>query len=105
MDIPGQYLVHVVDVEPLAGTGAYGEVYGPVVPLRCFAEGSRRMVRNPQGEVVVSSLTLICAPRQANAVPAGSRITWRGTTTTVIDATDRDDAGLGAPQHTEVVCE
>lgn len=105
MRIPDQYLVHTVDVQPVTGSGAYGDTYGAVVPLRCFAEGTRRLVRNAQGAEVVSSLTLIAAPGQADAVPAGSLVTWRGSTTKVIGSTERDDGGLGAPQHTEVVCE
>lgn len=105
MNIPPQLLVHSVTVEPLEGSGAYGDVYGAAFPLQCFAEGTRKLVRNPQGAQVVSSLQLYCAPGQAATVPPGSRVTWRTTTTKVIASTDRDDAGMGAPQHTEVVCE
>lgn len=105
MKVPRRFLPHTVTVEPQTGSGAYGDVFGPSVPLRCMADGTRRMVRDPQGGEVVSSLTLIAEPGQADAIPPGSRVTWHDGTTRVISSTDRDDGGLGAPQHTEVVCE
>lgn len=105
MRVPRSLLVHLVTVKPRTGSGAYGDTYGSSFPLQCFAEGTRRLVRASDGSEVVSSLTLVAAPGQAAKVPAGSQVTWNGATTTVIASTDRDSGGLGAPDHTEVVCE
>jgi len=103
--IPARLLVHTVTVRPYLGRSSAGPVFGPAVPLKCMAQGKRRLVRNPQGAETLSSLTLYAAPGQAASIPPGSEVDWQGDTTTVIDATDHDDGGLGAPQHTEVACE
>jgi hypothetical protein len=63
------------------------------------------MVRNPDGDEVVSSLTLYAGPGQAGTVPPGSLVVHAGDTTTVLSSFNRDSGGLGAPDHTEVVCE
>jgi len=103
--LPARYLVHTVSVEPCTGSGAYGNTYGPAFTLTCMAQGGTRVVKDPTGADVVASLTLYAAPGQAAAVPPQSRVTWQGTTTAVINSTDHDSGGLGAPDHTEVVCE
>lgn len=105
MRIPPEYLVHQVTVEPLTGTGAYGDRFGAPFTLQCFAAGSRRMVRTKDGTETLSTLTLIAAPGESDRVPAGSKVTWRGDVTRVLASTEHDDGGLGGPQHTEVVCE
>lgn len=105
MRIPERFLVHTVTVRPYAGRSSVGDVYGEPFTLKCMAQGKRRLVRASDGAETLSSLTLVCAPDQAATVPPGSEVQWKGDTTTVLDATDHDDGGLGAPQHTEVVCE
>jgi hypothetical protein len=103
--IPQQFLVHTVSVRPLTGRSSSGAVYGSQFDLSCLAEGKRRMVRDPNGNLALSSLTLYAAPGQAATVPPGSQVTWNGATTTVMASIDHDSGGLGAPDHTEVVCE
>lgn len=105
MRLPPRYMVHAVTVEPLTGTGPYGDVYGPAFTLQCMAQGKRRLVRNSQGAEVLSSLTLYAALGASASVPEGSKVTWRGDTSKVIATTEHDDANLGAPQHCEVACE
>ena len=105
MKIPDRFLVHTVTVRPYRGRSSTGPVFGPAFQLKCMAQGKRRLVRDGDGAETLSSLTLFCAPGQAAAVPPGSEVDWQGDTTAVLDATDHDDGGLGAPQHTEVVCE
>ena len=53
----------------------------------------------------IENLSEIAEAGKAELIPAGSEVDWRGDTTTVLDATEHDDGGMGAPQHTEVVCE
>lgn len=105
MRIPATLLVHTVTVKPYAGQSSVGPVYGPEFTLACMAQGRRRLVRASDGSETLSGLTLFCAPGQASAIPPGSQVEWQGDTTDVIAATDHDSGGLGAPDHTEVVCE
>jgi hypothetical protein len=103
--LPTFLLVHSVQVKPYAGRSSTGDVYGETFTLQCMAQGQRRLVRDGDGAETLSTLTLYCAPDQASSIPPGSVVVWKGDTTVVIGATDHDDGGLGAPQHTEVVCE
>lgn len=96
---------HTVTVRPYRGTSSTGPLYGDPFTLQCMAQGRRRMVRAGDGSETLSSLTLIAEHGKAELIPAGSEVDWRGDTTTVLDSVDHDDGNLGAPQHTEVVCE
>jgi hypothetical protein len=98
-------LVHTVTVKPYAGRTSVGETYGTSFPLACFAEGKRRWVAGNDGTKAMATLTLYAAPGQAAEIPAGSQVVWGSTTTTVIGSTDHDSGGMGAPDHTEVVCQ
>lgn len=105
MRIPARFLVHTVTVRPFAGRSSNGPVFGAPFTLACMAQGDRRLVRDADGVETLSSLTLYAAPGQASSIPPGSEVDWQGDTTTVIAATDHDSGGLGAPDHTEVVCQ
>lgn len=111
MRIPARYLVHTAQVRPYLGRSSTGPVYGDAFTLKCMAQGGVRMVRNASGAEVVSSLTLYAAPEDADRVPPGSEVTWDNPrtasrdTTTVLQTIAHDSGGLGAPDHTEVVCE
>lgn len=103
--IPAWTLVHTVTVRPYAGRSSSGPLYGATFTLRCMAQGGPRLVLNSAGSQVTSNLTLYAAPGQAARIPVGSEVTWQGDTTTVLSAINHDSGGLGAPDHTEVVCE
>lgn len=105
MLIPTRYLVHTVTVRPFLGNSSTGKVFGPAFPLQCMAQGGVRKVRAPDGSEKVSSLTLYAALDAFALVPTGSEVDHNGDTTEVIVSIPHDDAGLGTPQHTEVVCE
>lgn len=105
MDIPAWLLVHEVTVKPLLGEGSNGKIYGAPFPLQCMAQGNVRRIRNTEGDTVVSTLTLFAAPGQADAIPTGSLVTWRGGDREVLVSVDHDDGDLGAPQHTEVAAQ
>jgi hypothetical protein len=95
---------HTVTIEAYGGSGAYGDVYGDPVPVTCFVDQKRRVVRAPDGSRVVSSST-VYAPLDTPA-PGRSRVTLPdGQTTLVISAAARRAAGLPLPEHTEIVCE
>lgn len=105
MRIPERVLVHAVTVTPYLGTSSVGKVYGDPFTLQCIAQGARRMVRDATGTESLSTLTIYAAPGRAQLVPAGSLVEWAGDTTEVIACAERDSGGLGAPDHTEVVCQ
>lgn len=101
-EIPRFLLRHTVTVEPRTGSGAYGDTYGDAVPVRCFRDEKRRLVRSLDGNQVVSETTLYCRLTHDTDFPADSRVTWDGRTSYVITAARHDDADLGAWQHLEV---
>lgn len=100
--LPHWLMRHEVTAEPYRGEGAYGPVYGPATPLRCYLEQETRLVRDTSGNEVTSTSTLF-ARLDAVALPAQSRVTLPdGRTTTVIAALRRDGGGLPTPDHLEV---
>lgn len=105
MRLPARFLPHVVTVLPKTGRSSTGDVYGASFEWPCMRQGGRRLVRAPDGNEVLSTLALYGGPGEADRFPPGSLVQWPGGTSTVIGATDHDDGGLGAPQHTEVACE
>jgi hypothetical protein len=103
--IPEQFLVHTVTVTPYAGRSSSGPVYGTPFDLTCMRQGGRRWVRQPDGTQGMATLTLYAAPLQAATIPPGSKVTWSGGSATVMQSIDHDSGSLGAPDHTEVVCQ
>jgi hypothetical protein len=103
--IPARFLVHTVTVRPYAGRSSTGPVYGAEFELRCMAQGGLKIVRAADGTTKLAVGTLYAAPGQRAAIPPGSQVEWNGATTTVMQSIDHDSGGLGAPDHTEVVCE
>ena len=105
MEIPGYLLRHQVLVRPQTGEGSTGDVYGAQVPVRCFKDDRRRLVRNPQGAEVVSEVTLYCRLRYADVFTTDAEVTLPdGSVVHVMQTGRRDDNHLGAWQHLEVVC-
>lgn len=105
MRIPARFLVHEVTVRPYAGRSSTGPVFGAPFTLQCMAQGGRKLVRGGNGDQVLSTLQLFAAPGQAASIPPGSEVDHAGDTTVVLASIDHDSGGLGAPDHTEVVCE
>lgn len=105
MKLSTRFMPHTVTVRPYAGQSSVGDVFGEPFTLQCMAQGRRRLVRAGDGSESLSTLTLICEHEKADLIPAGSEVDWRGDTTTVMATIQHDDGGMGAPQHTEVMCE
>jgi hypothetical protein len=106
MDIPQEILVHTVTVETYAGTGAYGDTYAPPVEVQCFVEDSRRLVRNADGDQVISEATIYAAPADAEKLVEKTLVTLpSGRSSKVIVRKIHDDGDMGAPQHVEASCE
>lgn len=95
-----------ITIEARTGTDAYGRpVYAAPVTVPGVIDQTRKLVRSPQGEEVVSSSRVFLAP--GVSVPDGSRVTYPdGQKTTSISAAIRRDHGQGElPEHTEITCE
>lgn len=105
-DIPSYLLVHTISVETWEGTGAYGDIYATAQDVRCFVENARKIVRNTDGDEVVSETTIIGLLADAPKLVEKSKVILPGgRSSVVILKKDRDDGNLGAPQHVEVSCQ
>lgn len=94
--------VHTVTVTPKTGETGTGDVVGTPVSVAGFLDPKVRLVRNQYGQEVVSSATFYTTDTRDLWAP-DSAVAWTGGSGVVISAATRTDAGLGAPQHTEVV--
>lgn len=98
-----------VTVETLTGSGAYGDVYAAPTVVECFINDRAKMVRNSQGDEVVSSTTLYAPlasspddPATAGQFSPGSRVTVNGRSALVLSVARRDGNGPSRIWHTEV---
>lgn len=98
--IPPFLLRHKIQIEPYTGQGGNGPTYGPPVQVKCFRDDARKLVRNAQGEQVISSSTCYCPP--GTVAPPLSRVTFDGRASYVIVTNSRDSAGMPTPDHVEV---
>lgn len=95
-----------VQMEARLGTDAYGRpVLGPPVTVKTIVDQTRKLVRSPQGEQVVSETTLL-APLDTTC-PDGSRVTLPdGQVTTVITTSaHRGHGNPDVPECLEIACE
>jgi hypothetical protein len=104
MDLPPEFLVHTVTVEPWTGSGAYGDVWGTPFGIACFVEDKRRLVRAADGSEVVSETTVYT--NRGPEIPNRSRVTLpSGRKPLVIVVSDHDGGDLPVPSHLEIACE
>jgi hypothetical protein len=82
-----------VAVETWTGEGSYGPVYAASVNKTCNVDSTRRLVRNANGEEVVSELTLHVAPADEAAFLPESRVTVAGRVSTVLAASPKQFKG------------
>lgn len=93
-----RYLSQPATVEDYLGSGAYGATFGPPREISCWIEEGRKVVRDNDGNEVLSDTTLICSPDVD--VPVESKVSVGGRTSFVIaTATHRRPSG---PHHTEI---
>ena len=95
-----------IRVQPLEGSGAYGDVYGnPVEVALCVVDDTNRVVpvqtQDTEGVTAVSS-TQVYGPPGMPGRP-GSLVTLpSGRTAKVIARADLDAHGLPIPEHVEL---
>lgn len=109
-DLPPELLVHSVAVQPLTGTGAYGDAFADPVEFPAWIEEKRRLVRDQNGAQVVSEATFRTSLEHAVHTPPGSLVVLHTElsgvplrSSRVISQAFHTDGGLGAWQHLEVV--
>ncbi len=99
MGLPARKRTHTITVEPFVGDGARGAVFGAPVQVSCRVDESQRLVRANTGEEVVSSSTVFCD--LDTVIPAGSRVTVNGRSTTVLTVATFDTGGRSRLDHKE----
>jgi len=100
--LPEQFFPEAASIEPYEGvTGGGAQSFGTAVDARCLVSPGNRLVRDSQGNQVVSSTTLYC-PRGTSA-PAGSRVTVRGDVRVVLEEKPWLAQGLNLPESVEVI--
>lgn len=73
-----------VSVRARTGSGGRGPVYSNPVDVPMIVHDVRREVRNTQGELVISGITLTGDLDNADAFPPGAEVTVNGRTAYVI---------------------
>lgn len=96
------FFVNTVSVETLTGEGAYGETFAAPTTVSCLVDDSTHLIRNKEGEEVVSNTALYAASSTAAAFAVDSRVTVNGRTARVIALNAYSTGSLGLPDHVEV---
>jgi len=98
--VPLGLLRHKVSIRPYTGTTSLGKQYGTSFLSMAFVADGNTMVRDSNGNQVVSSSTVIL-PLNTNC-PVGSEMTTPTKTAFVLATNRRDAPGLPTPDHLEV---
>lgn len=103
------FYVHDAVVETFLGTNGYGEdtfadpfLLDPDQENGCFLLDSRTIVRDKDGQQVVSESTLFTFPANADRFTPDSRVTYRGNVSLVITTNLNDSRELDLPDHLAV---
>lgn len=102
MSAASLFFVNSVSVETLTGEGAYGDVFAAPVAVACFVDDAAHLIRNQQGEQVVSNTTIFADTVVAATFAVKSRVTVNGRVAQVITVNPYDSGALGLPDHVEV---
>ena len=106
-----EFYVHTATVEKFLGETGYGvDTFAPPVVLSpnnapangVFADDSRRLVRNKDGEQVVSETTLYTYPAAAPYFTPDSKVTIDGKVSRVIKTNLNTSGDLDLPDHLAV---
>lgn len=102
MKIRRSMLKDTVSVETYGGDGAYGPVYAAAKAIQCNIEAARRLVRNANGDQVVSEATLYVHPYDAAAFIAESLVTIDGRASRILAASSQ--TFRGRTSYLKVTC-
>ena len=98
----GDSMGDTVAVETYAGDSAYGPLYAASVNVVCNVQRTRQLVRNGNGEEVLSELTLQVASGDESKFTDESRVTIDGRASTVLLASPKTYKGQVV--YVEVTC-
>jgi hypothetical protein len=98
--IPDWWKNGTATVELYRGSGSAGPMFAAAVELECNVEDKVQLVRSSSGEEVVSSTVLRFD--LTPAITAGSRVTVRGRTSTVVSINTHTTTGWSSLEHQEV---
>lgn len=97
-----EFYIHTVSVETFEGTGAYGDVYSEPVEVVGWLEDRRKLVRDKDGQEVVSSSMFMCDNEHLDKFTPDSRVTLPRRTASVIGVGDFNSGALELPDHLEI---
>ena len=98
----GRAMQETVAVETYSGENAYGPVLATSVNKTCNVIAKRRLVRNPDGEEVVSEFTLHVDPDDETAFTPDSTVTIASRASTVLAVSPKSYNGQTV--YVEVAC-
>jgi hypothetical protein len=99
-----EFYVETATVEPFLGANNLGiDTFGPAQVIQCFADDSRRMVRNADGEQVISETTLYTYPSNAVYLVPNARVTIGSAVSRVIKSNLNTSGALDLPDHVAAV--
>ena len=96
------FYVHTLTVETLTGTGAMGDVFAAPVTVPGWLEDKRRIVRDKNGQEVVSSSFFSCDNAHLPKFTPDSKVTIDGRTAFVIGVANYTSGALDLPDHLEI---
>ena len=99
----GDFMGDTVAVETYGGESAYGPLYAASVNVLCNVQRTRQLVRDGNGEEVLSELTLQVASEDEAKFTIESRVTIDGRASTVLLANPKTYKGQVV--YVEVTCE
>jgi hypothetical protein len=96
------FYVHTLTVETLTGAGALGDVYAAPVSVPGWLEDKRRLVRDKNGQEVVSSSFFSCDNTHLSKFTPDTKVTISGRTAFVIGVANYTSGSLDLPDHLEI---
>jgi hypothetical protein len=91
--IPARLLLDSVSVETCIGVGAYGPIFAVAATVLCKISNTRQLVRNSNGEEVVSEMTLYASPADESKFLPETRVTFATRTSTVLGVSPQGRPG------------
>jgi hypothetical protein len=99
MRIPSFLMRQKVEIKPFLGSGAYGPIYGDPYQIKCRIESKRSLVRDREGNEVVSEAR-VYFPHNIS-LETESSVTWNSREYKVINSIPH--FGLNKVSHVEVI--
>lgn len=101
MDELSEFWVHETLVRTYEGSGPFGETWADPVPVECFIDSTRKLVRANDGREVVAESTIIGPLEHAHLFTPESLTTIGSQERTVLTIARRDSKDLHLPDHFE----